>query len=58
MNATTARINIYLDDPGLHTEVCLAASRQGVTLSAYCTEAIRRRFSTGFASDSGPSACR
>ncbi len=43
MNATTARINIYLDDPGLHTEVCLAASRQGVTLSAYCTEAIRRR---------------
>lgn len=44
MNAkTTARINIYLDEPSLHAEVRLAAARQGITLSAYCTEAIRRR---------------
>ncbi len=41
--ATYARLNIYLDDPALRQQVRLAAARQGVSLSAYCLEAIRRR---------------
>ncbi len=43
MSANRARINIYLDDPKLHTEVRLAAARRGISLSAFCTEAIRRQ---------------
>jgi hypothetical protein len=37
------RINIYLDDPALREPIRGAAARRGVTVSAYCLEAIRRR---------------
>jgi hypothetical protein len=46
MNKTVqVRVNIYLDDPGLRTEIKVAAANQGVSLSAYCVDAIRERLS-------------
>jgi len=36
------RLNIYLDDPELGTEVKIAAARRGLTVSAFCVRAIRR----------------
>jgi len=36
-------VNIYLDDPGLKREIKIAAANRGVTLSAYCVEAIEQR---------------
>jgi len=41
--ATYPRLNIYLDDAELRTELKIAAARAGVSLSAYCLEAIRAR---------------
>lgn len=42
MDTTTySRLNIYLDNPDLRTQIKIAAARRGVTLSAYCVEAIR-----------------
>jgi len=35
------RVNIYLDDPELKREIKIAAAKRGVTLSAFCVEAIR-----------------
>ena len=40
------RVNIYLDDPALKREIKVAAARQGVSLSAYCVEAIQEKLST------------
>ena len=40
------RVNIYLDDPVLKREIKVAAARQGVSLSAYCVEAIQEKLST------------
>jgi hypothetical protein len=37
------RVNIYLDDPSLKRSIKIAAAHRGVTLSAYCVEAIRQR---------------
>jgi hypothetical protein len=37
------RVNIYLDDPDLKREIKIAAANEGVTLSAYCVEAIQQR---------------
>src|SRR4051812_17363406 len=37
------RINIYLDDTGLLAHIKIAAARHGVTISAYCVDAIRQR---------------
>ena len=37
------RVNIYLDDPDLKREIKIAAANGGVTLSAYCVEAIQQR---------------
>ncbi|HXO20844.1 MAG TPA: hypothetical protein VOA87_13080 [Thermoanaerobaculia bacterium] len=37
------RLNIYLDQPELHRAIKIAAARKGVTLSAYCLEALRDR---------------
>ncbi len=37
------RLNIYLDTPELRDRIKVAAARHGVTISAYCVEAIRRR---------------
>jgi hypothetical protein len=41
-----SRLNIYLDDPNLRTQVKVAAARRGVTVSAYCLEAIRQRIAS------------
>jgi hypothetical protein len=38
-----SRLAIRLDDPGLRTRVKAAAARRGMTMSAYCLEAIRQR---------------
>ena len=38
---TQVRVNIYLDDPELKREIKIAAANRGVTLSAFCVEAIR-----------------
>ncbi|MBI2323131.1 MAG: hypothetical protein HYU88_13810 [Chloroflexi bacterium] len=35
------RVNIYLGEPGLREAIQVAAARQGMTISAYCLEAIR-----------------
>jgi hypothetical protein len=45
MSATSrhARLNIYLDEPGLRQAVRVAAAREGVTLSGYCVRAVRDR---------------
>lgn len=40
---TYLRLNIYLDRAELREVVKIAAARRGVTLSAYCLEAIRLR---------------
>lgn len=40
---TYLRLNIYVDRAELREAVKIAAARHGVTLSAYCLEAIRRR---------------
>lgn len=40
---TYHRINIYLDDPELRTRIKIAAAHKGMTISAYCVEAIRKR---------------
>lgn len=37
------RLNIYLDRAELREAVKIAAARRGVTVSAYCSEAIRSR---------------
>jgi len=37
------RLNIYLDDRKLRERIKSAAAREGVTLSSYCLEAVRRR---------------
>lgn len=39
---TRARLNIYLDDPGLHEKVKIAAARRGVSMSAYALLALRQ----------------
>lgn len=39
------RVNIYLDDPALKREIKIAAANQGVSLSAYCVDAIREKLS-------------
>lgn len=41
--ANYPRLNIYLDGPDLREKIRIAAARRGVTLSAYCLEAIRHR---------------
>ena len=41
--STYHRINIYLNDPDLRTRIKVAAARKGVTISAYCVDAIRQR---------------
>ncbi len=38
-----SRLNIYLDDPELREKIKIAAAREGVNLSAYCLQAVRRR---------------
>ena len=59
MGKTTAipkvytRINIYLHDPELRTQIKIAAARQGVTVSAYCLGAILDRLQ-----EQSPSAVR
>ena len=40
---TYLRLNIYVDRSDLREAVKIAAARRGVTLSAYCLEAIRFR---------------
>lgn len=40
---TYLRLNIYVDRADLREAVKIAAARRGVTLSAYCLEAIRLR---------------
>ncbi|GIX47829.1 MAG: hypothetical protein KatS3mg131_2040 [Candidatus Tectimicrobiota bacterium] len=42
-SATYRRLSIYLDDPRLREHIKTAALRRGMTLSAYCLEAIRQR---------------
>ncbi len=42
-NGHHTRLNIYLDDPALRTQVKIAAALKCVSVSAYCLEAIRRR---------------
>jgi len=42
-SAAYSRLNIYVDDASLRQQVKIAAAQRGVTLSAYCVEAIRRR---------------
>ena len=42
---TQVRVNIYLDDPVLKREIKVAAANQGVSLSAYCVDAIREKLS-------------
>lgn len=42
-SAAPARVNIYLDDPHLRIAIKVAAARSGITVSAYCLQAIRRR---------------
>ncbi len=37
------RINIYLNDRDLKTQIKFAAARRGVSISAYCEKAIRNR---------------
>lgn len=37
------RINIYLNNHDLKTQIKLAAARRGISISAYCEEAIRNR---------------
>lgn len=37
------RVNIYLGEPGLREAIRVAAACQGMTISAYCLAAIRRR---------------
>ncbi len=39
------RVNIYLDDPELKRKIKVAAANGGVTLSAYCVEAIEEKLS-------------
>jgi hypothetical protein len=36
-------VNIYLDDSDLKREIKIAAANRGVTLSAYCVDAIRQK---------------
>jgi len=38
-------INIFLDDPSLRAQIKIAAARHGVTIGAYCLDAIRHRLS-------------
>ena len=38
-----SRLNIYLDEPTLRRTIAVAAAHDGVSLSAYCLQAIRRR---------------
>ena len=38
-----ARINIYLDSPETRGRIRVAAARRGMSISAYCAEAIRRQ---------------
>ncbi len=38
-----SRLNIYLDEPELREKIKIAAAREGVTLSSYCLQAVRRR---------------
>jgi len=40
---TYLRLNIYVDRSDLREAVKIAAARRGVTLSAYCLQAIRHR---------------
>lgn len=40
---TPVRVNIYLEDPDMKREIKIAAANRGVTLSAYCVEAIRQK---------------
>jgi len=37
------RVNIYLDDPVLKRQIKVAAANQGISLSAYCVDAIREK---------------
>jgi len=37
------RLNIYIDDPELRGKIKIAAAGEGVNLSSYCLEAVRRR---------------
>ncbi len=37
------RLNIYLDEPELREKIKIAAAREGVNLSSYCLQAVRRR---------------
>lgn len=38
-----SRLNIYLDEPELREKIKIAAAREGVNLSSYCLQAVRRR---------------
>ncbi len=40
---TRLRLNIYVDSARLRESVKVGAARSGLTVSAYCQEAIRRR---------------
>ncbi len=38
-----SRLNIYLDEPELRQKIKVAAAKEGVNLSTYCLQAVRRR---------------
>lgn len=56
--STHVRLNIYVDDPALRRRIGVAAARDGVSLSAYCLEAIRRRLAADGLSESGERIAR
>lgn len=38
-----SRLAIYIDEPELRQKIKIAAAREGVNLSTYCLQAVRRR---------------
>jgi len=50
------RMNIYLDDPAIRVQVKIAAAQRGVSMSAYCLDAIKERLNRDRADWEGSAA--
>ena len=50
------RLNIYLDERSLRTQIKIAAARHRVSVSSYCVEAIRERLATEGEGPAAPSS--
>ena len=48
------RLNIYMDDAELRTAVRIEAARRGITVSAFCVQAIRRYLAEAGAPTASP----